>query len=458
MRISLPPVEVGEEEGFTKSKDIFGLKYLGDGMTNLIANVDDPLVIAFDGQWGAGKTTFLKMWAGELRKQGYPTIYFDAFENDYVEDAFAALVREVTALIESKAETGAAIAKTLKERAIGLGKLIGLAGAKIGVKVAVRAATAGLASDKDVASAVEEVTDASGDIAEKYMEEMLSEPTKQKQTVQSFRDALSRLPALLSPPAEGEKQKPLVFIIDELDRCKPVFALQMLERIKHFLTVPNMHFVLGVHLAQLRHSVKVAYGADVDAVTYLQKFINLTITYSDPSDRPHDRRTKRYLRHLLNNLDLGVKDQGFAKRLYDFLSQVVEHNDMGLRTIERIVTNAVVSMAFWGNRTLPNTPIFAGLCVLKSTRPDLFLKAKRGLLRYDDIEGLFGFEFTVDQLNKDNSDSPSWEQCWWLLCTLNNIPQHVQDKITKRFNGRMVQPEYSLQTIANEVVDRISVN
>lgn len=95
MRISLPPVEAGEEEGFTQSKDIFGLKYLGDGMTNLIANVDDPLVIAFDGQWGAGKTTFLKMWAGELRKQGYPTIYFDAFENDYVEDAFAALVREV---------------------------------------------------------------------------------------------------------------------------------------------------------------------------------------------------------------------------------------------------------------------------------------------------------------------------------------------------------------------------
>ena len=71
MRISLPPVEAGEEEGFTQSKDIFGLKYLGDGMTNLIANVDDPLVIAFDGQWGAGKTTFLKMWAGELRKQGY---------------------------------------------------------------------------------------------------------------------------------------------------------------------------------------------------------------------------------------------------------------------------------------------------------------------------------------------------------------------------------------------------
>ena len=144
-------------------------------MTNLIANVDDPLVIAFDGQWGAGKTTFLKMWAGELRKQGYPTIYFDAFENDYVEDAFAALVREVTALIESKEATGTAIAKTLKDKAIGLGRLIGLAGAKIGVKVAVRAATAGLASDKDVASAIAEVTDASGDIVEQYMEKILSE-------------------------------------------------------------------------------------------------------------------------------------------------------------------------------------------------------------------------------------------------------------------------------------------
>ncbi len=94
MRIILNPLEIGEEEGFSEDKDIFGLKPLGDGMTNLVSSSKDPLVIAFDGQWGSGKTTFLKMWVGELRKQGFATIYFDAFANDYIEDAFAALVRD----------------------------------------------------------------------------------------------------------------------------------------------------------------------------------------------------------------------------------------------------------------------------------------------------------------------------------------------------------------------------
>ena len=99
-------------------------------MANLIANVDDPLVIAFNGQWGSGKTVFLKMWAGELRKAGFPVIYFDAFENDYVEDAFAALAREVVSLTESKEATGETIAKTFKKKAIELGKIIGKAGVK----------------------------------------------------------------------------------------------------------------------------------------------------------------------------------------------------------------------------------------------------------------------------------------------------------------------------------------
>jgi predicted KAP-like P-loop ATPase len=90
MRLFPPPLEIGDEEGFTKEKDIFGRSGIGRGLTNIISRVTDPLVIAVDNEWGTGKTTFLKMWAGELRKLGVPVIYFDAFQHDYVEDAFTA--------------------------------------------------------------------------------------------------------------------------------------------------------------------------------------------------------------------------------------------------------------------------------------------------------------------------------------------------------------------------------
>src|SRR5690606_16379713 len=90
LRIYPRPVDIEPNEGFSPEKDLFQSRALGQGMTNVVSTVSDPLVIAFNGQWGSGKTTFLKMWAGELRKSGFPVVYFDAFENDYVEDAFAA--------------------------------------------------------------------------------------------------------------------------------------------------------------------------------------------------------------------------------------------------------------------------------------------------------------------------------------------------------------------------------
>jgi hypothetical protein len=63
------------------------------------------------------------------------------------------------------------------------------------------------------------------------MEELLSKPTEQKITVNAFRDALSPLPAALSKGETEDDTKPLIVIIDEPDRCKPLFALSILEQV-----------------------------------------------------------------------------------------------------------------------------------------------------------------------------------------------------------------------------------
>ena len=61
MRIFPPAPDIGETEGFDPSKDIFGREKFGAGLTNLVQSVPDPMVIAVDGQWGSGKTTFLRI-------------------------------------------------------------------------------------------------------------------------------------------------------------------------------------------------------------------------------------------------------------------------------------------------------------------------------------------------------------------------------------------------------------
>ncbi len=90
MKLTISPVKLEEYEGFTPEKDIFNRKFFAEKLTSLIRETDDELVIALDAKWSAGKTTFVKMWRGYLKEHNIKSVYFDAFENDFVEDPLIA--------------------------------------------------------------------------------------------------------------------------------------------------------------------------------------------------------------------------------------------------------------------------------------------------------------------------------------------------------------------------------
>jgi nucleoside-triphosphatase THEP1 len=459
MRFAPPPLVIAEDEGFEDSKDIFKLKDLGQGMTNLISNFDDPMVIAFNGQWGSGKSTFLKMWRGELKKEGYPVIYFDAFENDYVQDAFAVLVREIVQIVDVARGPANKQFENFKEKALGLGKLLLRSGAKIATKVVIRAATAGMGNEKDVTDAIGEAVEESGEVAADYFDEILNQPKKQKETVEAFRAALSELPGLLAPASEGENQKALVFIIDELDRCKPLFALELLERIKHFMSVPNVHFVLGVHLSQLQNSVKAAYGSEIDASTYLQKFINLTIAHADVGRDLQQRQIYKYIMHLRGSVTFKPEDRETLDGSCEFLQRVAEHHSMGFRTVERVFSHLAVCLAFTKKDNLRPQPIVAGLCVLKAVYPELFIRAKKDLLRYDDVEKIFGFDTLNAAEGKAMIDR---QRKWWQYCLMPEISEDVKElgNVLGRYglyDQSFGDRRQVLSLIANQIVDRLKV-
>ncbi|WP_419238755.1 P-loop NTPase fold protein [Photobacterium leiognathi subsp. mandapamensis] len=73
MRLTVPELQISDDEGFTTEKDLFHRKQFGDRLYNLINNSDENMVLALDAQWGEGKSTFIKMWSGENRhKQELP--------------------------------------------------------------------------------------------------------------------------------------------------------------------------------------------------------------------------------------------------------------------------------------------------------------------------------------------------------------------------------------------------
>lgn len=75
----------------------------------------------------------------------------------------------------------------------------------------------------------------------------------------------------------AERGNRLVIFIDELDRCKPTFAIQLLERIKHYFSNDQITFVFSVNTTELQHTIKQYYGTDFNATRYLDRFFDFRI-------------------------------------------------------------------------------------------------------------------------------------------------------------------------------------
>lgn len=76
-------------------------------------------------------------------------------------------------------------------------------------------------------------------------------------------------------PEVGER---LIVFVDELDRCKPSYAVKLLERIKHYFLDEEITFVFSVNINELQHTIKKHYGSDFDATRYLDRFFDLRAT------------------------------------------------------------------------------------------------------------------------------------------------------------------------------------
>jgi predicted KAP-like P-loop ATPase len=289
VRLVPPPLEIEPNQGFTPEKDIFGLKPFGDQLTRLVSALEDPTVLLLDGKWGTGKTTFVKMWCGELTKAGIPNIYFDAFANDYHEDAFLAVAGEIVRRAEELKPKRRKLINSFTKRAVEVAKVLGRASLKVGI----RAASAGVLTGDEIEGInfSAETAKTAGEETAKAVDELVKASLKShnadRLTFEAFRKSLSDLANELSAslqksdPADTETNTatcPCVFIIDELDRCRPSFSLELLEKIKHFFSVPRFVFVLVSSLDQLEIAVRAAYG-NVDSRIYLEKFYHLRLLF-----------------------------------------------------------------------------------------------------------------------------------------------------------------------------------
>lgn len=248
-------------------------------LTTIVENYADGFVLAIDNEWGEGKTTFIKMWQQYLIDRNFSTLYFNAWENDFENDVLVALISELKELKESKASE---VYKTLLKKSAVLAKKVGP-----GILSAALKKYTDFSSEE-----LKSVLEGTSEIAFDALEQEINAYTKRKDGIKNFRNALEKY---LEEVGNG---KPVVFFIDELDRCRPNYAVEVLEQIKHLFSVDGIVFILSIDKEQLGHAIRGVYGSEqINAEEYLRRFID--IEYSLPKPEIKD-----YINYLYEKYDL----------------------------------------------------------------------------------------------------------------------------------------------------------
>lgn len=301
--------------------DLFWRKWFWESLINLIDNSDnESLVISINAPWWEWKTYFLQQWKILLEENSKKVIFFDSFKSDYIDDPFTALLGEVMKTFQDEQTTY----ESIKQKWVNVAKSL----LPLAWKVWARFVLWWDISSVD--DKIEEIIE--WDIAE-WIHNSLKEYIKQGSTIDGFKKALE----------EGiKKHWKIIFIIDELDRCRPDFALRLLERIKHFFDIPWLYFVLGINKNQLLSYINKIYG-NIDCSNYLQKFIDVE-TILPVKNNAHEKNVEKYLKHLINeNRDIFLeKDVWEQHHILAVFKLIVKYGNFSLRDIEKAFNYLVI--------------------------------------------------------------------------------------------------------------------
>lgn len=350
----------------------------------ILNNVEDSCSIAIDGAWGSGKTFFVKQvkmvleahnpfsictemnptqieniqntWKvlcgqNTIELQPQVCVYYDAWENDNDSDPVLSLVYSILRTADTNhkfSENSTALTKA--------------------------AAILDCFSGKNFSAAVES-----------FMKNTILDELRSKKDVESnIKEFLDEL-----LPERGNR---LVVFVDELDRCKPTFAVQLLERIKHYFDNDRITFVFSINANELEHTIKKHYGNGFDSGRYLDRFFDLRMSLPAP------------------NMDKFFHSIGFdiSSYWYDICSRAfIEANDLSMREIARYIHSINIAASkylrdrsFYDDSGVQKAmmtvlPVLIGLKVINANQYEMFISGQNVKPLIDVAqrvpEGCFGF-------------------------------------------------------------------
>lgn len=336
-----------------KSEADFLSKYLLSRIQNKHEDDENPaFVLNVDAAWGAGKTYMIKNWAEDLRAQGHLVAYVNAWENDHEDDALASIILEIDECVNNdKSKDGTKTKGITWTKARDIGMHVALASAKGLAKTQMQR----LLGETNFG----EMFKAGGNALVDELGELAFDGFKQdRNTRHEFRKMLGKYVSEIGKVEDENEDRILLIFIDELDRCRPTYAIEMLERVKHLFSVPKIGFVVATDTTQLQHSIKAIYGNDFDSGSYLSRFFDRSYQLKTPEK-------KMYVAHCIQiaGIDLKLLKAPMNEDSLIFLQRYFAETGIELRDIQRCVRILSDVVATWQHEIPIQLTLMAPLIV-----------------------------------------------------------------------------------------------
>lgn len=388
---------------------------------------NEAWVVCLDAPYGAGKSFIVNRWQKDLasEKYGVCTLTYNAWDFDYSDDAFTSFSAEIIEQLAVKVRTGyEELFEIVKE----MEKFYKLVWPLFKYM-------------KNIPDVPQEVMDEIGvvkdlvqkgkDVIEKgksFHAEVKTTPSDRKKqklippdilTIhREAKEAAAGFKEFLEKATEvilKKTGKPLVIFVDEIDRCKPTFAIRLLERIKHVFNVPNIVFVVMTNKRSLAHSIRAVYGQSFLSEEYLERFVDLSLTLPN-----YD--STQYIDSLLANYTSQIKNTETAsliKAYSNFFKTCSTMMRLSLREQRKSLELASLALPALPHKDLEHKARnvllcqFIFVCCLKNCSfPDLYSSLGEEMLHFTsfyskmhdlvETKSMQGSRKKVDAIDREN--------------------------------------------------------
>jgi hypothetical protein len=248
-----PEGEWGDTRGYKLLLDVpsrqpeLGFSHTANALAQIIVESDPQFAIGIFGGWGSGKTTLMRAIEDQLDSTRVISVRFSAWRYEKEEHLIVPLLDAVREELLSWSEKRGTDGKAARRTAVTVGKVT-------------RSILAGLSLRAGLPNALELSFDANKALqaGHEYRRRELEARIPRSFYHASFRALSDAFAEFIGEQADRR----IVVFVDDLDRCLPESALQVLESMKLFFDLQGFVFVVGLDQDIVEDVIDAKYGRD----------------------------------------------------------------------------------------------------------------------------------------------------------------------------------------------------